>query len=553
MHPFPHCSRASGRLSVRSALISAVATSVLLAAGAALAVPTVVPFVAELGSDTPASLPATINVDATLLNPAGVPVWGSTYLGVPVEAGVFRLQLGGDGSPPLDSSLLASDGMSLELTVNGAPLSPAFALGSVPYALLAETAENAQSLGGVAADLYATKPSAGASLHPVAFSGDYNDLENAPSGTGGSANLSGLPGRLAQFSSTTAAVSANASQDAFGRIYLGLTPAGTPNVMAGPNPSGPSHGFVDVLDPNGIRRARMESNPSVGGDVAVYTPTGLRAAHLGSQSGAGAVGIVSTADGSGVDRAIMAAATTGWGFATTLSPGGGTNVQVTTLGTNSSRGYISVDAGTVAPSPRVSMYADNNGSGFVNTLGPNGNLNTNCAPTPDNPNHGQVGVFDSFNNIRAGMQVNSTGIGIVFGDLKSFRMEHPTQEDKEIWYAAVEGPEAAAYVRGTSQMTDGRGRIELPEHFRLLANEETLTVTVTPLSADSKGLAVVHKGLDGVEIAELFQGRGSYEFDWQVTAKRKGFEDFQVVRDAMKMPTDAMALPAALPTAAPAP
>ena len=57
-----------------------------------------------------------------------------------------------------------------------------------------------------------------------------------------------------------------------------------------------------------------------------------------------------------------------------------------------------------------------------------------------------------------------------------------------------------------------------------------MTVQLTVLSADSKGLAVTVKRLDGIEIAELAGGRGDYEFDWRVEAVRKGYENYQVVR-----------------------
>jgi hypothetical protein len=40
----------------------------------------------------------------------------------------------------------------------------------------------------------------------------------------------------------------------------------------------------------------------------------------------------------------------------------------------------------------------------------------------------------------------------------------------------------------------------------------------------------MRKGLDGIEVAELLNGRGNYEFDWEVKAVRKEHRDFQVYR-----------------------
>ncbi len=59
-----------------------------------------------------------------------------------------------------------------------------------------------------------------------------------------------------------------------------------------------------------------------------------------------------------------------------------------------------------------------------------------------------------------------------------------------------------------------------------------MTVVLTPLSAGSKGLAVIQKGKGGVKIKELNNGSGNYEFDWEVKAVRKGYENYRVIRDA---------------------
>jgi hypothetical protein len=83
------------------------------------------------------------------------------------------------------------------------------------------------------------------------------------------------------------------------------------------------------------------------------------------------------------------------------------------------------------------------------------------------------------------LQVLSDGTGAVFANLKSFRVAHPSQPDTDIVYACIEGPEAAAYVRGTGRLVNGEARIPLPDHFISVANPETLTVYITPLSADS--------------------------------------------------------------------
>jgi hypothetical protein len=58
-----------------------------------------------------------------------------------------------------------------------------------------------------------------------------------------------------------------------------------------------------------------------------------------------------------------------------------------------------------------------------------------------------------------------------------------------------------------------------------------MTVILTPLSAESKGLAVIEKNVMGIQVKELHQSKGTYLFDWEIKGVRKGYEDFVVVRD----------------------
>jgi hypothetical protein len=116
--------------------------------------------------------------------------------------------------------------------------------------------------------------------------------------------------------------------------------------------------------------------------------------------------------------------------------------------------------------------------------------------------------------------------------LKNFNMEHPNDPSKRIWYACIEGPEAAAYERGTAELVNGEAFIPFSEHFELVINAETMTVNLTPNSAESLGLAVVEKTAQGIRVKELYKGQGNYSFDWEAKAVRKGYEDYRVIRDA---------------------
>ena len=90
----------------------------------------------------------------------------------------------------------------------------------------------------------------------------------------------------------------------------------------------------------------------------------------------------------------------------------------------------------------------------------------------------------------------------------------------------------AAYVRGTAQLVNGEAVVNFPEHFAAIANSQTMTVVLTPLSAASEGMAVIEKTATGFQVKELRQGAGNYQFDWEVKCVRSGYENYRAVRDA---------------------
>ncbi len=136
-----------------------------------------------------------------------------------------------------------------------------------------------------------------------------------------------------------------------------------------------------------------------------------------------------------------------------------------------------------------------------------------------------VSVFDSAGNATAGMQGDS---GLVFGTTKSFIIPDPNRSDRMIHYTSLEGPEAAIYVRGTANLASGKAYIEFSEHFAAMAVPSSITVTLTPRSAISMGLAAVDVTVNGIRVAELAGGTNSYSFDYVSYAVRKGFENYQV-------------------------
>lgn len=136
------------------------------------------------------------------------------------------------------------------------------------------------------------------------------------------------------------------------------------------------------------------------------------------------------------------------------------------------------------------------------------------------------------------------GTGNIYktGD-SAFVLRDPATPGKWIVYAAAEGPEAGVYLRGTANLVNGQATVPLADHFAKVASAVGLTVQVTPLSAASRGLAVVGVTPTELRVRELFQAGagapppgipsgGSYAFGYIVMGVRKGRENFQVVRDA---------------------
>ncbi len=140
------------------------------------------------------------------------------------------------------------------------------------------------------------------------------------------------------------------------------------------------------------------------------------------------------------------------------------------------------------------------------------------------------GIWAPNGNNIFGLFFNAQGQAQFAAQVKNFVEPHPSDPDKEIWYACIEGPEAGTYERGTAQLVNGQAEIKFSEHFSAIVNPSTITVILTPLSADSEGMAVVEKTPRGFKVKELRNGKGTYGFDWEVKGVRKGYENYQPVR-----------------------
>jgi hypothetical protein len=172
-----------------------------------------------------------------------------------------------------------------------------------------------------------------------------------------------------------------------------------------------------------------------------------------------------------------------------------------------------------------------NTSGYIGTInGSTGQVASALTNVFAQPTKGFVSVSSS-GALKAYLWVDNSNRGSVVAEVKNFRMDDPDNTNREIWYACIEGPEAAAYARGTGTLKKGTAEIKFDRHFEVLATPNTMTVVLTALSAKSEGLAVVKKTAQGFVVQELRKGKGNYSFDWEVKCVRKGYEDYRVYRD----------------------
>ena len=238
-------------------------------------------------------------------------------------------------------------------------------------------------------------------------------------------------------------------------------------------------------------------------------------------------------DTSGVNRGSFEVLEGGEGSLSLWGPGDSLNVDLSALLDDADLGFIGVGDTRGEIQTLLSIY--DTGEGRITLWGPNDNVNVDISASIDDANLGYVGVADETGEVRAGIFIDDSGDGVVFGDSKQFIVDHPNRPGEKIVYVSLEGPEAAIFKRGVVKLENGRGAIELPEHFVALANPETLTVQLTPASIESLGVAFTPPVGGRIEVGELHGGTGSYDVHYVIHATRAGMENHQPVVKAGEM------------------
>jgi hypothetical protein len=113
--------------------------------------------------------------------------------------------------------------------------------------------------------------------------------------------------------------------------------------------------------------------------------------------------------------------------------------------------------------------------------------------------------------------------------VKNFAVVDPADDQKALYYTALEGPEAGTYYRGTAKTVNGEVVIELPGYFSRLTENERMTVQLTPVGAPGQ-LYVASKSAEKLVI-KVANGTTDLEFDYLVQGVRKGYLGYEVERE----------------------
>jgi hypothetical protein len=164
---------------------------------------------------------------------------------------------------------------------------------------------------------------------------------------------------------------------------------------------------------------------------------------------------------------------------------------------------------TIPTSAAVKAYADSVGGGGGGTPG--------GSDTQIQFNDG--GSFGGDADLVWNKTTNALTItGSLNATTKSFLIDHPSKPGMKLQYASLEGPENGVYVRGTTD----KSFITLPDYWRDLVHNDSITVTLTPIG-QFQPLFVEQKNN-----REIFVGGVCGHYDYVVWGERKDVDKLEV-------------------------
>ena len=104
---------------------------------------------------------------------------------------------------------------------------------------------------------------------------------------------------------------------------------------------------------------------------------------------------------------------------------------------------------------------------------------------------------------------------VIMAKTKNFVIDHPTEKNKKLVYACLEGPENSVYVRGHLR---NNNVIELPPVWEGLVDERSITVSLTPVGSH-QDIIVKRIGQNKIHL----QSKAGFPIDcfYHVFAERK--------------------------------
>jgi hypothetical protein len=105
---------------------------------------------------------------------------------------------------------------------------------------------------------------------------------------------------------------------------------------------------------------------------------------------------------------------------------------------------------------------------------------------------------------------------------KYFIQPHPTDPARNVQFICLEGNESGTYFRGKTRLVNGRAEIPIPEEWKLVTEDEGITVQVTPVDQPSR-LHVPIQTRDRIVV----RGDGDCTFSYFVNGVRRGFARYE--------------------------
>lgn len=283
-----------------------------------------------------------------------------------------------------------------------------------------------------------------------------------------------------------------------------------------------AYSFSSRIAPNSISSSELQNN-SVGSSEIMPGSVGSaeHAANISLSPG----GRLDIGNSSGSSRGLFTYNVGGGGFFSIDANDGDEAVRITTTVNNPS-GYLEVnrdDGSRVIVATTTTTQG-----GFFQTYANDGSALATLS-TIGTPSAGYFAVRNDLGNVTFDIDGRTGNVATYSSQGFKMKIEHPSDLTKEFHYTSIAGPESAIYHRGTEKLRNGKATIFLPQYFSLIASGDRLTVHITPLSTDSRGLAVITKSVSEIEIAELQDGMGNYSFDFIVYAQKIESEGYQIV------------------------